>query len=105
MKVRELIQELLERNDLEDEIFAMYWDKKYFTEDMGLDNLEDNLCGEPMTPITETEFDKYWSKVVANGEQWLIDLGDRPEFYCDLIEVVCDIITGEREENENAKDS
>lgn len=100
MKVRELIQELLERNDLEDEIFAMFWDKKYFTEDMGLDNLEDNLCGELQEPITETEFDNAWSKIVANGENWLVDLADRPDFYVDVMELVCDVVTGERENNE-----
>jgi hypothetical protein len=100
MKVRELIQELLERNDLEDEIFAMFWDKKYFTEELGLDNIQDNLCGEPQEPITEIEFDNAWSKIVANGENWLVDLADRPDFYVDVMELVCDVVTGERENNE-----
>ena len=99
MKIRELIEQLLETNDLDDEVFAMYWDKNYFVYEMGLENIENNLDGVAMKPITEDEFSKVWPKIVAKGENWLVDLGDRPEFYTDLLDVVCDTITDEREEN------
>jgi hypothetical protein len=99
MKIRELIEQLLETNDLDDEVFAMYWDKNYFVNEMGLENIENNLDGIAMKPITEDEFGKVWSKIVSKGENWLVDLGDRPEFYGELLDVVCDTITDEREEN------
>jgi hypothetical protein len=41
MKIRELIEELLKRNDLDDEIIVSYWDKNYFVEtnDFTLENI------------------------------------------------------------------
>jgi hypothetical protein len=41
MKIRELIEELLKRNDLDDEIIVSYWDKNYFieTNDFILENI------------------------------------------------------------------
>jgi hypothetical protein len=100
MKIRELIEQLLETNDLDDEVFAMYWDKNYFVNEMGLENIEQNINDIAMKPITEDEFGKVWSKIVSNGENWLLDMGDRPEFYCGLLDVVCDTITDERESSE-----
>ena len=41
MTIRELIEELLKRNDLDDEIIVSYWDKNYFVEtnDFTLENI------------------------------------------------------------------
>ena len=41
MKIRELIEEMLKRNDLDDEIIVSYWDKNYFVEtnDFTLENI------------------------------------------------------------------
>ena len=41
MKIRELIEELLKRSDLDDEIIVAYWDKNYFVEtnDFTLENI------------------------------------------------------------------
>jgi hypothetical protein len=41
MKIRELIEELLKHNDLDDEIIVAYWDKNYFVEtnDFTLENI------------------------------------------------------------------
>ena len=41
MKIRELIEELLKRSNLDDEIIVAYWDKNYFVEtnDFTLENI------------------------------------------------------------------
>ena len=41
MKIRELIEEMLKLNDLDDEIIVSYWDKNYFVEtnDFTLENI------------------------------------------------------------------
>ena len=56
MKIRELIEEMLKRNDLDDEIIVSYWDKNYFVEtnDFTLENI-----------------DSVWEEFVKDGQETL----------------------------------
>ena len=56
MKIRELIEELLKRSDLEEEIIVAYWDKNYFVESDDF-NLE--------------EINSVWEEFVKDGQETL----------------------------------
>jgi hypothetical protein len=67
VKVRELIEKLLERNDLDDEIIVEWFDKKHFIDDLGLVNIFSDSENVP----SEDEFAKAWSEVVSQGQDEL----------------------------------
>lgn len=67
MKVRELIEKLLERNELDDEIMVEWFDKKHFIDDLGFENIFNGMDNVPSVD----DLDKVWSAVVNEGQEEL----------------------------------
>lgn len=85
MKIRELIEELLKSNSLEDEIIATYWDKNYFLEnsDLTLDQV-DTVWTEFVKEGQETleghlEFTQTGHDFLEDLEEMIEDSGDKNE--------------------------
>ena len=53
MKVRELIEELLKRNSLDDEIIVAYWDKGYFID----------------ADLAKDEVERVWDKFITEADE------------------------------------
>ncbi len=84
MKVRELIEKLLERNELDDEIMVEWFDKKHFIEDVGFENLFGDIENMPSV----SDLDKVWRKVVDEGQEclsWSIISGETEQSIEDII--------------------
>lgn len=54
MKVKQLIEWLLENNSPDDEIVVVYWDKDYFKESMDNPDDVDSVWGEFVQQATDT---------------------------------------------------
>jgi hypothetical protein len=94
MKVKDLIAALLERNGLEDEIIVEWFDKKHFTDDLGLNNLFD------VNIPSNDELDKVWPEVVKQGQEILSSLVISYETEYEIGEVIVEIFDENDEDNE-----
>lgn len=85
MKIRELIEELLKRNDLDSEIIVTYWDKAYFVE--GSD-------------LQLNKVDVVWTEFVKQGQETLEDHLDFLETGYDLAYELQELIEEKDKGNE-----
>lgn len=83
MTIQQLIDLLLENNDPDDEIIAVYWDKDYFKESM--DNPDD--------------VDSVWSEFVQQGTETVMGHLDFTGTGYDLKEELEELIQEKQEEN------
>jgi hypothetical protein len=84
MKIRDLIQQLLISNDLDDEILVAYWDKGYFLDTNDFD---------------KAQVDKVWEDFIVVGQETLDGLVDFREVGYELADNL-DGIIGEKGNNE-----